>query len=108
MYKLMLCLATALILSACASHTPAPSQQRTLSQALQQNGGKTGVQNGPNGSELICSNTPNLGSHLSHVRCLTPAQEAARQKADQKAVQQMQQRSQLCAHPPACLKPSKQ
>lgn len=102
MYKLMLCMAAAALVSACASHAPAAGQQQTLAQALQQAGGTSGVQNGPGGGDLICTSAPEIGSHLSHVNCLTPAQAAARQKADQEAVQHLQQQSALCTGP-GCL-----
>lgn len=105
MYKLVLSFAAALLLAACASQPSAANHQQNLGQALQQAGGTAQVQ-GPdeNGQRLVCTSDPTLGSHLSHVHCLTPEQEAARQKQAQQAMQQMQQQNTICSNPPACLK----
>ncbi len=86
MSKTILSLGAALLLTACASQSPQAGHEN-LSQALHQAGGTANVQSTNNGPVLICSDTPMLGSHISHVDCVTPEEAAARQKAAQAAMQ---------------------
>lgn len=107
MYKFALSFAAAMLLAACASQPSAATHQQTLSQALQQAGGTAQVQ-GPeeNGQKLICTTGQTaLGSHLSHTVCLTPEQEAERQKQAQQSMQQIQHQSTLCSGGPTCVEP---
>lgn len=97
--KLVLIASAASILAACASQTP---RNDTLSQALMRSNGIAAVQSGPNGPTLICNDTPALGSHISHVHCVTPEQAAAEKKAAEKSMQEMQESK--CMSAPACMR----
>lgn len=92
MNKLILSLGLVLLVTACAANTPQPGHE-TLSQALNQAGGAANVQSSKGGPTLVCSRTPEIGYHIIQIHCITQEEAAARQKADQEAMRNLQHQS---------------
>lgn len=95
MIKCILSLGLALVITACA--TPRPTQQSavTASRGQPQMVVSRGTQAAD--QKLICSDNYPMGSHILQRICLTQDQEAARQKAAQEALQNLQ-----AGQPKAC------
>lgn len=84
MYRWILVTGTALFLTACA--TPPKQAQQVATTA-------------PDGEKLICVRSVETGYHIPQRSCYTKAQAEARKKADQTAMQNLQNNGQTL-HPP--------
>lgn len=101
MYKLILASGVILLIAACASTQPSPqstsaASANTQSQVVVYSGTKETDQH------LICTSSHVMDSHIPQRICLTKEQEAARQKAAQEAVRNMQMQSSEGAGAGAC------
>lgn len=91
MYKLFLVGGTALLITACASTPPSTTKTSSAiaanaqSQVLVYKGTKEDDQ-----QHLICISSHVMDSHIPQRICMTKAQMAARQKAAQEAMRNMQ------------------
>ncbi|MGA9851463.1 MAG: hypothetical protein WBR15_00800 [Gammaproteobacteria bacterium] len=102
MSKLILSLGLVLLITACA--TPQPPAQTTAAAATDsqtQMVVSRGTQ--ATGDQLVCSTDYPMGSHIPQRICLTKEQMAARQKAAQEAMQNMQSQGKESSCAPSCL-----
>ncbi len=90
MSKWISSLGLALLMTACATpqQPPAQASGAATSSGQPQMVVSTGTQ--PAGQKLICSESYPMGSHIPQRICLTPEQAAARKKAAQEAMQNVQ------------------
>ena len=101
MYKLMLVGGAALLIAACANiptagtKTAAATQQEAV--AVTRGTPETGK------DQLICTDSYPLGSHIPQRICLTKEQMAARQKAAQEAIRNMQTEAKESSCAPSCM-----
>ncbi|MGB9429781.1 MAG: hypothetical protein WCC11_07895 [Gammaproteobacteria bacterium] len=101
MSKLILSLGLALLITACAT-TPPPAQPTASASGNQtQMVVSRGTQ--PSGQKLICTDSYPMGSHIPQRICLTQAEQAARQKAAQEAMQNMQMQGKESSCAPSCM-----
>lgn len=87
MYKLVLAGGVTLLMAACATVTP-PKAQTTAATQQQTLAVTRGTAD--SGQQLICTDSYPLGSHIPQRICLTKEQMAARQKAAQDALRNLQ------------------
>lgn len=86
MSKWIVSLGLALLITACAT----PQQQSAQTAPGQQSQMVVSRGTQPSGQKLICTDTYPMGSHIPQRICVTPAEAAARQKASQQAMQNIQ------------------
>lgn len=98
MYKLILAGGVVLLISACAT-TP---KMAPAAQATQQPGMQVATGTPESGDQMVCTMSYPMGSHIPQRICMTKAQMAARQKADQKAMRNMEQQNQQGTCAPSC------
>lgn len=91
MYKLLLAGGMTLLLVACASTQPSKTSSAAAANAQSQVVVYAGTKE--DDQHLICTSSHVMDSHIPQRICLTKEQEAARQKAAQEAVRNMQMQS---------------
>ena len=99
MYKFIIAGGATLLIAACAS---APTAKPQVATATQQQAVAVTRGTADAGQQLICVDSNPLGSHIPQRICLTKAQMAARKKADQQAMQNLEQHNQGSSCAPSC------